>query len=60
MASAAPLDGVSLPSVLEQAKIACLPATAYYIPDFIGEQEEEILLDKVRLPPVPRIVMWAL
>jgi alkylated DNA repair protein alkB family protein 6 len=59
MASAAPLDGVSLPSVLERAKIACLPSTAYYIPDFIGEQEEKIILDKVRLPHVPSIVMWA-
>ncbi|PSR93961.1 Alkbh6 protein [Coniella lustricola] len=54
MASAAPLDGVSLPTALEQAKVPSLPATAYYIPDFISEQEEQIILDKIASAPKPR------
>lgn len=42
--------GVALPSTLEPARIACLPATAYYIPNFISEDEERLILDKVRPP----------
>lgn len=42
--------GVALPSTLELAKISRLPATAYYIPNFISEEEEKVLLDKVRPP----------
>lgn len=38
------LDG---PEGLERYKINQLPDTAYYIPDFISEDEEEILLSKV-------------
>lgn len=41
--------GVKLPVALDQARISGLPATAYYIPDFISEAEEAIILDKVRL-----------
>lgn len=44
--------GVLLPSSLQQAKVSRLPATAYYIPNFISEEEEKIILDKVRLPPI--------
>lgn len=44
----APPNRVSLPAALDQARIPCLPATAYYIPDFISEEEEKIILDKVR------------
>lgn len=39
---------VLLPSSLEAAKITCLPATAYYIPNFISEDEERAILAKVR------------
>lgn len=40
--------GVVLPSALDQARVTRLPSTAYYIPDFISEEEEQLLLDKVR------------
>lgn len=39
--------GVILPEAFERARITRLPATAYYIPNFISEDEEKILLDKV-------------
>lgn len=38
------LDG---PGGLERYKINQLPDTAYYIPNFISEDEEEMLLSKV-------------
>lgn len=40
-----------LPSSLEAAKIASLPAASYYVPNFISEEEEHMILDKVRLSP---------
>ncbi len=42
-----PLDGVSLPVSLEDARISALPPTAYYIPNFLSEDEERLILDKV-------------
>ncbi|KAF3770530.1 hypothetical protein M406DRAFT_344225 [Cryphonectria parasitica EP155] len=54
MDRATPPSEVSLPSALDQAKIHCLPATAYYIPDFISEDEEKIILDKIASAPKPR------
>lgn len=45
MASSQP--NISLPSSLASCKIDGLPATAYYIPDFITEDEERTILDKV-------------
>ena len=39
--------GVALPTSLEHARIASLPPSAYYIPDFISEEEERHILDKV-------------
>lgn len=50
--------GVSLPYALDQAKISRLPATAYYISDFISEEEEKLILDKVRPPPTPLWSPW--
>lgn len=41
--------GAQLPSALAQAHVTRLPATAYYVPDFISEEEERILLDKASL-----------
>lgn len=38
---------IRLPSNLASCKISILPATSYYIPDFITEDEERIILDKV-------------
>lgn len=40
-------DDVLLPPSLERARINTLPQTAYYIPNFITEQEEQNILDKV-------------
>jgi alkylated DNA repair protein alkB family protein 6 len=39
--------GILLPSSLEHARITTLPQTAYYIPNFITEEEEQMILDKV-------------
>ncbi|KAJ0151498.1 tRNA pseudouridine synthase 1 [Fusarium oxysporum f. sp. albedinis] len=44
-------DDVLLPPSLEHARINTLPQTAYYIPNFITEQEEQNILDK--LPSLP-------
>ena len=40
-------QNIMLPASLEDAKITRLPSTAYYIPNFISEEEERLLLDKV-------------
>lgn len=54
-----PPSGVFLPSTLDEAKISRFPATAYYIPNFITEEEEAFILDKVCSPPttylLPRV-----
>lgn len=39
---------VELPPTLELARIQGLPAAAYYIPSFISEEEERLILGKVR------------
>ncbi|CAN8096271.1 unnamed protein product [Discula destructiva] len=55
MDRAGPLPGgVTLPDALDRARIARLPATAYYIPNFISEEEEKSILDKVANAPKPR------
>ncbi|KAM0210439.1 hypothetical protein ACHAPQ_005125 [Fusarium lateritium] len=46
--------GILLPSSLEHARIATLPQTAYYIPNFITEEEEQTILDKISSAPKPR------
>lgn len=49
-------DDVGLPTSLDDAKITGLPSTAFYIPNFITEEEERQILDKVysfARPPVP-------
>lgn len=46
-----PSDGtpaLGLPSNLGEAKIASLPDSFYYVAEFITEEEERVLLDKVR------------
>lgn len=40
-------SGVKLPNILEEARITKLPSAAYYIPNFISEDEERYILDKV-------------
>ncbi|KAM0454612.1 hypothetical protein ACHAO4_004419 [Trichoderma viride] len=43
-----------LPLSLDAAKITSLPATAYYLPNFISEEEERMILDKIATAPRPR------
>ncbi|KAH8673667.1 hypothetical protein BX600DRAFT_508905 [Xylariales sp. PMI_506] len=45
---------VSLPSSLDAARILSLPPAAYYVPNFISEEEEQLILDKVSTAPKPR------
>jgi len=40
-------DHVSLPLSLEETRLGRLPQTAYYIANFISEDEEQLILDKV-------------
>ncbi|KOS17750.1 Alpha-ketoglutarate-dependent dioxygenase alkB -like protein 6 [Escovopsis weberi] len=47
-------SSLALPASLEQARIQTLPSTAYYIPNFISESEERIILDKIRSAPQPK------
>ncbi|GAO16935.1 hypothetical protein UVI_02046260 [Ustilaginoidea virens] len=48
------IDHFSLPRDLELTKIQGLPSTAYYIPNFVSQQEERVLLDKIATAPKPR------
>jgi hypothetical protein len=41
------LQLISLPASLEDVRIRSLPSGAFYIADFITEEEEAILLNKV-------------
>lgn len=43
-----------LPASLDEAKIQSLPASAYYIADFISKDEEQTLLSKIASAPKPR------
>ncbi|UKZ63420.1 uncharacterized protein TrAtP1_004649 [Trichoderma atroviride] len=55
MAAAGCSDGnARLPLSLDAAKITSLPATAYYLPNFISEEEERMILDKIATAPRPR------
>ncbi|KAK4693671.1 hypothetical protein P7C71_g3769, partial [Lecanoromycetidae sp. Uapishka_2] len=44
---------ISLPSALQNALISTLPASGYYIPNFITATEESLLLDKINTAPLP-------
>ncbi|KAK7418806.1 hypothetical protein QQX98_003668 [Neonectria punicea] len=46
--------GISLPASLGHARIAALPQTAFYIPNFISEEEERMILAKIAAAPKPR------
>lgn len=46
--------GPSLPRSLEAARVQGLPLAAYYIPDFITREEEDLILGKVRHSPLLR------
>lgn len=41
-------EQIHLPSSLEQARIQRLPDAAFYIPNFISQEEEQAILSKVR------------
>lgn len=49
-----PPAGALLPSSLDRVKISRLPATAYYIANFISEEEERFFLEKIASAPKPR------
>lgn len=46
--------GVCLPPSLEQAKVQLLPSSAYYISEFISEEEERLILHKIANAPKPK------
>jgi alkylated DNA repair protein alkB family protein 6 len=43
-----------MPASLEEARIQILPSSAYYIPNFISEEDEKVILDKIASAPKPR------
>ncbi|KPM37291.1 hypothetical protein AK830_g9268 [Neonectria ditissima] len=45
---------ISLPASLEHARIAALPQSAFYIPNYISEEEEQMILEKIAAAPRPR------
>jgi hypothetical protein len=45
-----PPSPIRLPASLEESRIHALPAAAYYIADFISEEEEQAILHKVARP----------
>ncbi|EOO02814.1 putative alkbh6 protein [Phaeoacremonium minimum UCRPA7] len=45
---------MALPSSLEQVRITSLPPDAYYISDFISEEEERMIQEKIITAPKPR------
>ncbi|EKD20517.1 uncharacterized protein L3040_004194 [Drepanopeziza brunnea f. sp. 'multigermtubi'] len=45
---------LTMPACLEDVRIKSLPATAFYISDFISGEEEQALLTKIETAPKPR------
>ena len=43
---------LKLPGLLSEAQVPSLPDGAFYIPEFLTEAEEELILDKVCVPIV--------
>jgi alkylated DNA repair protein alkB family protein 6 len=48
------LQLTTMPACLEDVRIKCLPRSAYYIANFIREDEEKLLLNKIETAPKPR------
>ncbi|KAI2642546.1 hypothetical protein GGS21DRAFT_177391 [Xylaria nigripes] len=48
------LNTSSLPQSLDHARVPGLPSAAFYISDFITEEEEKLILDKIASAPKPR------
>lgn len=51
------MDNRSLPIGLQEALIPSLPASGYYVPNFITETEEAYLLQKVYSPGFGRSLL---
>ncbi|KAK0711186.1 hypothetical protein B0H67DRAFT_491928 [Lasiosphaeris hirsuta] len=49
-----PLPRINLPASLEHRRIPALPPAAYYIADFVSEEEERAILQKVETAPKAR------
>jgi alkylated DNA repair protein alkB homolog 6 len=45
---------LSVPQSLDHARVTKLPYAAFYISDFITEEEEKLILDKIESAPKPR------
>ncbi|KAI0405690.1 hypothetical protein F4802DRAFT_167841 [Xylaria palmicola] len=48
------LDKTLLPQTLDRARVPRLPPAAFYIPEFITDDEEQFILDKIASAPKPR------
>ncbi|CAI0645440.1 unnamed protein product [Colletotrichum noveboracense] len=48
------LGAVNLPTTLEDVRITKLPPSAFYVADFISEEEEQAILQKIADAPKPR------
>ncbi|KAK0368639.1 calpain [Colletotrichum limetticola] len=53
-ASNMPLAAVNLPASLDDVRVKKLPPSSYYIADFISEEEERLILQKIAEAPKPR------
>ncbi|KAK1722363.1 calpain [Colletotrichum acutatum] len=49
-----PLGAVNLPASLDNVRVKKLPPSSYYIADFISEEEERLILQKIAEAPKPR------
>lgn len=47
-------SSIVLPLSLDKSKIQSLPSSAFYIPDFLSEDDEKLILDKIANAPKPR------
>ncbi|KAI8966847.1 hypothetical protein F5Y11DRAFT_6399 [Daldinia sp. FL1419] len=45
---------LKLPDYLDDVRVTRLPAAAYYVSDFISQDEEQAILDKIASAPKPR------
>ena len=45
------MNEARVPASLEDAKVRNLPNTAYYLPEFITKDEEDILIERVSRSP---------
>ncbi|MCJ1284112.1 hypothetical protein MMC26_003443 [Xylographa opegraphella] len=47
------MENITLPATIAEAAIPSLPETAFYVPNFISEAEEKIILDRIYSAPLP-------